>query len=632
MIRSARPLAAAALAAAALAAFAASRPRYGGNLRVAVGASAIREDPALADAPEEAAISAVLSPPLCRVDAGGRVRPLRGALARPSALRARISLGPRRPGGATAAAILERWERLSQPATLSPYRALLAPLRYEGRRFDPPGAGLELELALAFPWPDLERSLCHPALGIPGAGAFTPTKAPGQYLANAGFPAGRPFADRLSVAVVSDRAAARLLQLQQADGGWGWQGNGATHEMMTPYALYGLLEAEREGYKAPSAGAAERGLDRLRYFIVSMREDQAADRLYCMYVHSIRFPIEPSWWAFIERQLEGDRLSDYSLALALEMAVRGRKSGLADKLAAALHRRAQESGGGVRFTTAGFSRWADDPLEVSAAVMKALVAHDPEDALIPKLAAYFAENKRGDRWNSTKDTAMIVCALCDLVARHKETAGAGDRVRIRVNRMEEREIPLAGALSKTFTLEGSRLEHGTITVRFADAPKGTLYRLALRYRESGPNLAAGDHGLSVNRRFYLLGNTGNREREVRSGEEVPRGAYLECEVTAHNGRGEAMRYVLVENPRPSGSEALPAEDPRFRQDSTPFVLREERVASVFFHHEEIRGVLQDRMVVHAEMAGDFCVPPAVAEMMYRPGTRGHSGAFTLKVR
>ncbi len=33
----------------------------------------------------------------------------------------------------------------------------------------------------------------------------------------------------------------RLIELQQPDGGWAWQGNGQTHEMMTPYALFGLI-------------------------------------------------------------------------------------------------------------------------------------------------------------------------------------------------------------------------------------------------------------------------------------------------------------------------------------------------------------------------------------------------------
>ena len=48
----------------------------------------------------------------------------------------------------------------------------------------------------------------------------------------------------------------RLLELQQPDGGWGWHGNGQTHEMMTPYALYGLLQAEKAGYQVPAATAS----------------------------------------------------------------------------------------------------------------------------------------------------------------------------------------------------------------------------------------------------------------------------------------------------------------------------------------------------------------------------------------
>ena len=55
----------------------------------------------------------------------------------------------------------------------------------------------------------------------------------------------------------------RLLELQRPDGGWGWQSRGATHEMMTPYALYGLLQAEAAGYELGNKRAVERGLRRL---------------------------------------------------------------------------------------------------------------------------------------------------------------------------------------------------------------------------------------------------------------------------------------------------------------------------------------------------------------------------------
>ena len=56
----------------------------------------------------------------------------------------------------------------------------------------------------------------------------------------------------------------RLLELQQPDGGWGWHGGSQTHEMMTPYALYGLLQAEKAGYTIPNETAIQRGLQRLQ--------------------------------------------------------------------------------------------------------------------------------------------------------------------------------------------------------------------------------------------------------------------------------------------------------------------------------------------------------------------------------
>ena len=51
----------------------------------------------------------------------------------------------------------------------------------------------------------------------------------------------------------------RLIELQQPDGGWAWQGNGQTHEMMTPYALFGLLTAEEAGYPCPNPNTIPSG-------------------------------------------------------------------------------------------------------------------------------------------------------------------------------------------------------------------------------------------------------------------------------------------------------------------------------------------------------------------------------------
>jgi hypothetical protein len=182
---------------------------------------------------------------------------------------------------------------------------------------------------------------------------------------------------------------------------------------MTPYALYGLLQAEKAGYTIPNEGAIERGLNRLAQFINHMGEAHTADRIYCMYVYSHRRDITEPWWQFIDSQLSKDKLTDY----ALEMAVAKERKPLAVRLSAALHKRAQKDNGRVYWQTAGFSRWGNDKFEITAAAMKALVANDKDDPIIDGILGFFVATKRGDRWNSTKDTAMILCAMCDYLAK-----------------------------------------------------------------------------------------------------------------------------------------------------------------------------------------------------------------------
>ena len=82
--------------------------------------------------------------------------------------------------------------------------------------------------------------------------------------------------------------------------------------MMTPYALYGLLEAEKAGYSINNPEAVKRGLARLHMFIENMTSAELMDRIFCMYVYGMRHDLEPQWWKFIEEELQQKRLSDYA--------------------------------------------------------------------------------------------------------------------------------------------------------------------------------------------------------------------------------------------------------------------------------------------------------------------------------
>ena len=427
-----------------------------------------------------------------------------------------------------------------------------------------------------------------------------------------------------------DAGIKRLLQLQQADGGWGWQGSGQTHEMMTPYALYGLLEARAAGYVVDEQ-AVQRGLNRLKTFIDAMGPAQAADRIYCLYVYSLGRNVENAWWDFIEAQLDAGRLSDYALALSLEMAARKDRREPAGRLARALRGRVQESPQGLHWRTAGFSRWGEDPYEITAAVLKAFAVHDHREKLIPGILDYFARTKRGNRWNSTKDTAMILFAMCEYLARQDGSAKGG-LAAFRVNDGPELCVNLAGGLCQSMRLQGAGLplRTGRNKVVFEKTPPGTMYRLVLRHRRSGGDLAPSAVGVSVTRRLTLLDEKGQAVREVRDGESVPKGSYLLSSVTVQKADGGTMRYLLVSSPKPSSAEIIPADDKRFQAPRSNCVLREDKTAGVLFHHEQT-GSVHDACVFLVEMAGQYVLPPAQAELMYDSDVRGHSGTFRLKV-
>lgn len=430
-----------------------------------------------------------------------------------------------------------------------------------------------------------------------------------------------------------DMGIKRLIELQQPDGGWGWNGSSATHEMMTPYALYGLIQAEDAGYNIPNDHAVQRGMIRLRGFIQNIREDQAADRIYCMYVYSHREKLQNDWWTFIEVQSNKGKISDYASAMALEIAAKEGKKSLADKLASRLRKRAVWSGGTVHWQTAGFSRWGDDRNEITAAVLKAFVAYNIKHDMIPNALAFFAQNKRGNRWNSTKDTAMILYAMCDFLAKQDGDIGGVKVATLQLNQRKKMPtLRLDDGLTGTISFSGDELKSGENILHFHNASPGMMYRLNLKYRQVGNDIKPQANGLDLKREMWLVDEkTGSQIRQLKDGDTVPRGSYVMSRVTVTPEVSDQMRYVLVENPKPGSCEIQPAEDRRFQQQSTPYVLREDKEVGVFWHHEETGNHIQNTCVLRCELSGDFVFAPANVELMYKPEIRGHSGTFRLKV-
>ena len=267
-------------AAIAQSALGASRARYGGVLRVAVCTRPPETDPSLADAPSEAAVRALTGSPLCRLDAARRLRPLLASeIAWEAPLRLRVELRTDlelSDGTALSAEdVLASWSRLSQASSFSPYRALLFALREEGVHTPTSTTGRSLELPLAFSWPDLAASLCHPALAIrprtgsgTGVGPFRASSST-ELQASLTFPSGRPFVDKIALGFADERAALRRLALHQADLAIGAASQkNASWNPPKLYATYLVFRTERTGgdFRLAFEAAIGRG-DLTRFFV-----------------------------------------------------------------------------------------------------------------------------------------------------------------------------------------------------------------------------------------------------------------------------------------------------------------------------------------------------------------------------
>jgi uncharacterized protein YfaS (alpha-2-macroglobulin family) len=159
-----------------------------------------------------------------------------------------------------------------------------------------------------------------------------------------------------------------------------------------------------------------------------------------------------------------------------------------------------------------------------------------------------------------------------------------------------------------------------------------MIRATLRYRNRGRELLPMASGLSVTREIYLLGKNGQHVRRLASGDHVARGAYVESVVTVSDPNNQYLRYLLVEDPKPAGAEALPLGDRRFPQlHAEGYVLREDRETHLAFHYEQAAPTTAVHSVLHLESAGELAFVPASAELMYQTQTRGHAGSFRLAV-
>jgi alpha-2-macroglobulin len=449
----------------------------------------------------------------------------------------------------------------------------------------------------------------------------------------------------------------RLYDYQHEDGGWGWWKTDENHPFMTAYAVYGLLEAQRAGYRVDES-RLQNGTRALRRLFAEYPRAVPDLKAYMAYVLTLaqvapgadgdpggpvtggKRVIDQAW----ERR---GAMTPYGQALLL-LSLDALKDPRAAELASALTSNAQRKGDLVWWKVDNdplLEDYGDTSVEATAFVVKALAARDPKSPLLEPAVRWLLLNRNyGAWWSSTKQTAMALYGLLDYMRARQE--GVGDStVEVVVNGtpVGTRTFTPASLTAPDPVVVEAPATAGTNTVLLRKRGGGSLYwSAAAEYFETAGATSAvidraGSRKLALTRRYFSLSPVTVQGRIVYretpfDGTAKPGDVIL---VRVDAAGSNDWRYLVIEDPLPAGVETVRQQRLYELERKTDFwdgsrrEYRDDKV--VFFQESFTEGHYQFVYLLKVTTPGVFRAMPAQISAMYVPGATAWSDSLTLTV-
>jgi len=458
--------------------------------------------------------------------------------------------------------------------------------------------------------------------------------------------------------VMNDIIAAgldRIISFQHSDGGWGWWRGGESDSYMSAYVIYGLATAKSAGVQfdinvlnrgtafLKSVARGEKNLHRVAYLAYSLSYAGNPDKELLDKVYDRRDDLTHLSRAMIcmAEYLAGDKERARILSSNIE------------------DYRKTDTENGTCWWESGkdYWWWWNDKIETNAYVMQALVMVDPTNKWLEPHVKWLAQNRKGSRWNSTKDTAQAVAAL---MAYAKATGELNREYTVNIYRNGEKikswEVTPQNvfSLQTNFRLKGYALPSGKHEFKVERVGKGKLYFSAfLSYFSKEDHLKASGNELSIDRKYYKLTEKieevtiektltdGSKQTvkekrlsydrtELATGATLTSGDLIEVEigVTSKND----YEYLAFEDFKPAGCEPV-----ALRSGSgmgggliQNVELRDDRVA--FFVSYFPQGFARLKYQLRCEIPGTFSALPTQGGSMYVPEVRANSEEWKVSIK
>ncbi|MFP5247396.1 MAG: alpha-2-macroglobulin, partial [Thermoanaerobaculia bacterium] len=282
-------------------------------------------------------------------------------------------------------------------------------------------------------------------------------------------------------------------------------------------------------------------------------------------------------------------------------------------------------------------RWYEGPVETTAFVLQALVTIDPQHRLIEPAMNWLVKNRRGARWNNTRDTAIALLALTDYLKVTGELRGDA-AFEVLVNGR-------SAGTSERISVDPSMLTDATQEIRIRrTSGKGALYFAAeARFVSLEEPVKAAGNELYVQRQYFrlkprptLLKGVLYDQIPLRDGEAVKSGERIEVVLTIESKNDYS--YLMFEDLKPAGLEAVEL------QSGQPLWARNVKTERQAWVHQELRdrkvatfidhlgqGTWELRYTLRAETPGNFHALPVIGQAMYVPEVRGNGAEVRVIV-
>ncbi|MEM7479474.1 MAG: alpha-2-macroglobulin family protein, partial [Planctomycetota bacterium] len=465
------------------------------------------------------------------------------------------------------------------------------------------------------------------------------------------------------------KGLARLIDMQNVDGGWGWfSGNGSRSSAhLTGQVLRGLLVAQSNDVAIPPdvitrsvtwmKNYQAKELQKLKNWDLEVNPRKShCDNTDAFVFHVLTLAKQRN--VEMETRLYEDRthLSVYGktlLAIAFHELNDGERTQMLRRNVEQFLVADEENETAYLTDDSGWWYWYGSAIESSAMYLKLLIAMDPEDINAPRIVKYLLNNrKHATYWNSTRDTALVVESFADYLNATKELNAEsmvkvylGDKL---VGSVEFTKDNLF-EVNNTIQIAANAVPSGEHQLRIERSGNANLYwNVYSRNFTREEEIEKAGLEVKIERRYYLLEpsqeelelagkngsvveGVGDKKVRIRVDEEVAlaSGKLVEVELIIESKND--YEYLLIEDKKPAGLETVDSASGYFYSQGL-WIYRELREKHVGLLIERMpRGKYSVRYQLRTEAPGSFTALPASIEGMYAPELVGNSRDFDLQI-